>query len=77
MNLSIATIKLGRQLSCNHSKKEKGIASVCRSRWHDLYVRVLSGDLKTEECEGCDLGDCTELEGLSPTSHQGLITADC
>jgi len=76
-----ASLHRGRQHFCNTStlwgiRQHTGL-----QKWTagsgGACVLLLCGDLKTEECGDCDLGDCTEAEGLSLSSHQGLITADC
>lgn len=81
IHLSIATTQRERQRSLQHQhfKREKTTQKSAENEWPDLEVRAfwLRGDLKTEEFDDCDLGDCAEPEGLSLSSHQGLITADC
>lgn len=64
-------------LQHKHFKREKTAQVQNWRRDLDVHMPLLCSDPKTEEFDDCDLGDCTKLEGLCFSSHQGLITADC
>lgn len=80
IHLSIATIPRGSSsLLTQTLQGGEDSTEVCRKWWQDMDVHVplLCSDLKTEESDDCDLGDCAKPKGLWLSSHQGLITANC